>query len=239
MQTIPNFSNYLINRNGEIFSKISNKFLKTYINAVGYEAIKLIDDLGKKKHLLIHRVLAELFIPNPENKREVNHIDINRANNSLNNLEWVTPSENVRHAFRVRKHKKSIDYTEIPNIVKKLKEGTSWVNVARQYDVDPSGLRKLIKREFERNNELSAFNELCLLINSYEVPKGNRGLNQKTKTIQVTFEDGSVKQFESINETARYLGCNPSMVHRKVKSGKLYKGKLFKVVSDGQNSRHI
>ena len=239
MQTIPNFSNYLINRNGEIFSKISNKFLKTYINGVGYEAIKLIDDLGKKKHLLIHRALAELFIPNPDNKQEVNHIDANRANNSLNNLEWVTPSENIRHAFKLRKHKKSIDYTEIPTIVQKLKNGNSWANIAKQYNVDPSGLRKLIKREFERNNNLNAFNELCLLIKSYEIPKGNKGLNQKTKTVQVTFEDGTVKHFESINETARHLKCNPSMVHRKIKSGKTYKGNLIKVISDGQNTRHI
>lgn len=239
MQNIPNFSNYLINQQGEVFSKTSNRYLKSCINSVGYEAMSLINDAGKRQNILIHRVLATLYIPNPENKREVNHIDANRANNTLSNLEWVTPSENVRHAFKVRKHKNSIDYTELPKIIEQLKNGTNWAQLAKHCGVDPSGLRKLIKREYERNKSLNEFNSLCDLINTYAPEKGNKGLNQKTKIIEVTFEDNTTKRFESINETARYLGCNPGMVHRKIKSNRPYKGKTIKVISDGQNSKHI
>lgn len=51
-----------------------------------------------EKTVFVHRLVASAFIPNPENKREVNHIDANPENNNVDNLEWVTKDENMRHA---------------------------------------------------------------------------------------------------------------------------------------------
>lgn len=53
----------------------------------------------KQKHFLAHRIIAKTFIPNPENKPEVNHLDGNKDNNAYTNLEWATKKENMQHAF--------------------------------------------------------------------------------------------------------------------------------------------
>lgn len=89
---------YLIGSDGTI--KNRNRVLKTYIINSGYVAIKLTAG-GNKKHRLIHRLVAEAFIPNPDEKKEVNHIDGNKLNNDVYNLEWVSSSENKRHALDI------------------------------------------------------------------------------------------------------------------------------------------
>lgn len=66
----------------------------------GYPVIILRKDL-KRKSVKIHRLVATAFIPNPEGKLQVNHKDGNKSNNNLTNLEWVSNSENQRHAVQI------------------------------------------------------------------------------------------------------------------------------------------
>lgn len=70
---------------------------------LGYPYTSLSDE-GKTKMAYIHRLVAEAFIPNPQNKEEVNHKDGNKANNDISNLEWVTHQENMNHAIHVLKN---------------------------------------------------------------------------------------------------------------------------------------
>jgi hypothetical protein len=74
------------------------KMIKHTIKANGYVQVKLFKN-GERKYFNVHRLVAKCFIPNPENKREVNHKDGNKQNNEVSNLEWVTTRENQLHAF--------------------------------------------------------------------------------------------------------------------------------------------
>lgn len=65
----------------------------------GYLEVHLYRD-GIRSHKRVHRLVAEAFIPNPDNKPEVNHKDGNKCNNSVDNLEWVNKSENMTHAYQ-------------------------------------------------------------------------------------------------------------------------------------------
>lgn len=92
---IKNHGNYLISYEGEVISFKSNKTLKHSISNTGYLTV-FVD--GKNR--LLHRLLAETFIPNPNNLPCVNHKDGNKLNNSLDNLEWCTYSHNNKHAYK-------------------------------------------------------------------------------------------------------------------------------------------
>lgn len=98
---IPEYPDYKINKKGEIYS------LKTgterFINGEvikGYKRVSLRNQNGVKR-FQVHRLVAQIFIPNPENKSQVNHIDGNKLNNHIDNLEWCTPLENTNHAWKL------------------------------------------------------------------------------------------------------------------------------------------
>ena len=92
---------YVISNHGKVKSLITNKLLSPQDNGVGYLKVELWKDkIGTKKY--IHRMVATAFLPNPNHKSEVNHKDSNPSNNRVSNLEWVSSSENTKHA--VYKH---------------------------------------------------------------------------------------------------------------------------------------
>lgn len=121
------------------------KVFATILNSAGYPQI----NLGKwdtRKTELVHRIVAATFIPNPLNKPQVNHKDGNRANNRVDNLEWVTCAENLAYSRKVLHAQAERELTP-PEVAKIIlasdKTGTA---VAAQFGIWPSAVYNVWKR---------------------------------------------------------------------------------------------
>lgn len=97
---IPGYEDiYDISSMGSVYSRKFRKTMALNLERKGYVSVELWKE-GKNKRCKVHRLVAITFIPNPDNKRTVNHINSIRSDNRVDNLEWATQSENIIHAFK-------------------------------------------------------------------------------------------------------------------------------------------
>lgn len=87
---------YYISDKGNFYSTFSKRCVKPQKDHKGY----LYVEIGRKKYK-VHRLVAKYFLPNPNNLPQVNHIDCNKSNNNVENLEWVTNRENYEHSLKM------------------------------------------------------------------------------------------------------------------------------------------
>ena len=106
---------YQISDTGQVYSLVSKKYLKPQDDGRGYLFVRLTNKKGIVKNEKIHRLVAQAFTPNPDNLPEVNHIDENKYNNCVDNLEWCSVKYNRNYGTRyqriwkTRKLKKTLD----------------------------------------------------------------------------------------------------------------------------------
>lgn len=143
---VPNYLGYEASTFGEIRRR--GKILTTEISKLGY-CRKYLKDL--KINLLIHRAVALAFIPNPENKLQVNHKDGNKQNNYVPNLEWVTPSENMKHSFSIGRKiiygqdagRSKLTNIQVGIIREALKHNHTQKKIAKYFRLDASTISRI------------------------------------------------------------------------------------------------
>lgn len=136
MKPYPKYPKYLITEDGQVINSETGKTCKQRVTVYGYLTVCL----GKGTYRT-HRLVAETYLPNPENKREVNHIDCNKQNNHVLNLEWVSSKENKAHAWQhglysdiaEDHHAAQWTNTEIHEVCKMLQDGVSNKVIAERF----------------------------------------------------------------------------------------------------------
>lgn len=141
---------FVRNGNGEYFRKGS--VLAYSLACGGYPRVSL-NKSGKSKDKKIHRLVAEVFIPNDKNLVAVNHIDGNKLNNRVDNLEWVSYSENMKHSFRNKTHtpganRKKLSDRDVIEIRRwKATTNITYADLAKHYGVNPANVCNIVKNK--------------------------------------------------------------------------------------------
>jgi hypothetical protein len=133
---------YYVNSDGTVIGKYG-KLLKPRKRGQ-YLSVRIHNGDIKSGNISIHRMVAETYIPNPMNKSCVNHIDGDKHNNCVSNLEWVSKSENQKHAYSIglQKQIKKIDDIKIIN---EYESGLNGLQISKKYSVNFKRIYQVIK----------------------------------------------------------------------------------------------
>jgi len=148
---------YLISNKGNIISnkRARGRPIKSHNVGGGYRMVPLCEN-GNVKNKLVHRLVAKAFIPNPQNKPQINHIDSNPSNNDVNNLEWATQSENMIHSYKNGRQSRSGEQNHNSKLTEKeVLEIRNAYNIgvflqkeiAHAFDISTSRVSEIVNRK--------------------------------------------------------------------------------------------
>ena len=184
--TIPNFGNkYHISKSGIVYSTHTSKPLKQMLSTSGYSVVKLLVPYTKGleskqyKTRYVHRLVAEAFIPNPENKPQVNHIDGCKTNNNVLNLEWCTALENTMHAIATGLTTKKVStntFSEKENIINRLLNSKlNWYDAVTEMGIHRTNAKKSI---LKTASELGCEAQVLSLIKTHEQERAKQAAQE-------------------------------------------------------------
>lgn len=202
---VPNTSGVIsVSSLGRVWDNRKDCQIKVYVNPRnGYvEFQKSIN--GKKRHFKVHRLVAQAFIPNPNNLSDVNHIDENKTNNQVSNLEWMSHYDNMHYGSCLSRISKSL-------------------KGRRQTEDNKQKISASLKRYYETHgaNIMSDASRVKLS----ETRKG--GNNPFAKAVLVWNENESYR-FDSIVEATRALNVPHRGVFSYIDTAEMYKGYYWK-----------
>lgn len=226
-------TNYSVSDDGQVRNDVTNYILKNYIQN-GYAHVTL--HINKKsKRFNAHRLVAIAFIPNPDNKEYVNHIDGNKNNNIVTNLEWVTASENTRHAvatgLKLPTRERGVVQYNLQG--QKLNEFVSLAEAAR---LTGSSVEKIIlccqqlrktHNDFQWRYSSEANETLQAVEECRTKPRKIAQVDPKTQEI-INIYDSMTQAAKAVNGSS---GAISNIINKK-KQTKTHKGYEWKLVED-------
>ena len=166
---------YSITRQGEVINLANNTALTPIKNPNGYLKVGLADGKGGHTQLSIHALVARHFLPNPYDHKQVNHIDGNKENNHMSNLEWVSASQNIQHALEtgLRPGYMSADDKEM--YLKRVLAGEQVKDIAAAINRRPETLHKMLRDTASRTGVRDQWNAIM------KENRKNAGIRNLTK----------------------------------------------------------
>ena len=145
------YKGFLVDEDLNIYSARTKRKLTPYKGTDGYMQVAYRDKEQKIIHERVHTIYAHLFIPNPHHYKYVNHIDSDKTNNDLSNLEWCTNSYNVKHCWNSgnRTHKNRIKVCAINKATSEKFVFNSIRELSRSLNVDRHKVARILKGELK------------------------------------------------------------------------------------------
>lgn len=192
-----------LERNVRSRGKIKQRIMKQCNARKGYKTVSLYID-GKRKRNIVHRLVAEAFIPNPNNYNQVNHIDENKSNNAAYNLEWCTAKQNMNHGTRAERtrakaQKKVLKIDELGNVVS--------VYLSAKEAADANGVGKQEIAKFCRGNRVGLYHGYYW---KYDVPVGRRNI----PIVMLDLDGKFIRKYKSVAEAAKDLGVDSYQIYQ-------------------------
>jgi hypothetical protein len=153
MKPINKYPEYSISKHGEVHSKYrGGRILKPVKSGNGYFHVFLCKD-RKRKTVKVHQLVMEAYgPPQPSPQHQINHVDGNKQNNDIENLEWTTPSENMKHAVKnglviAPKPFRCFDQGDVSEIKNLLSDGLKQTEIAFMYEVNKSTISRIARNQ--------------------------------------------------------------------------------------------